>query len=193
MGVMVLAIGPSKVLAQIQAVFGFVPNVGLVDTSSPFRQLAEPVSETRDGVTLDIKSGFLSADGTIITYAMSDLPVEIKSTRFGDPECFTPAYLILSDGSKIEAAGSSGGPTPDGSYARFGDRSQRKHQPATGLPCLEGTARGKDEDGSLAGSNLVGGRGAPATSCRPDFRSKPVPAQTATQPQVESGTPASRR
>jgi len=147
MGVMVLAIGPSKVLAQIQAVFGFVPNVGLVDTSSPFRQLAEPVSETRDGVTLDIKSGFLSADGTIITYAMSDLPVEIKSTRFGDPECFTPAYLILSDGSKIEAAGSSGGPTPDGSYAnsiRFSDPVPANFNQATLVfPCLEGTVRGK--------------------------------------------------
>ncbi len=146
-GVMVLAIGPSKVLAQIQAVFGFVPNVGLVDTSSPFRQLAEPVSDTRDGVTLDIQSAFLSADQTIITYAMSALPAEMKSARFGDPECFTPAYLILSDGSKIEAAGSSGGPTPDGSYAnniRFSDPVPANFNQATLVfPCLEGTVRGK--------------------------------------------------
>ena len=199
--VMVIAIGPSKVLAQIQAVFGFVPNVGLVDTSSPFRQLAEPVSETRDGVTLDIKSGFLSADGTIITYAMSDLPVEIKSTRFGDPECFTPAYLILSDGSKIEAAGSSGGPTPDGSYAysiRFSDPVPANFNLATLVfPCLEGTARGKGpEDWQFALAFKPASEGIvvhPATLMPSQTQVEnlvPATVEPATQPQVESGTPA---
>ena len=146
-GVMVIAIGPSKVLAQIQAVFGFVPNVGLVDTSSPFRQLTQPASDTRDGVTLDIQSAFLSADGTIITYTMSDLPTEIKHTRFGEPECNLPAYLTLPDGSRIEAAGSSSGNMPDGSYAnsiRFSDPVPANFNQATLVfPCLEGTVRGK--------------------------------------------------
>jgi hypothetical protein len=147
LGALVFAIGPSKVLAQIQAVFGFVPNVGLVDTSSPFRQLAEPVSDTRDGVTLNIHSAFLSADGTIITYTMSDLPAEIKHARFGEPECNLPAYLTLPDGSKIEAYGSSSGITPDGSYAnsiRFSDPVPANFNQATLVfPCLEGTARDK--------------------------------------------------
>ncbi len=146
-GLLVTAIGPSKVLAQIQAVFGFLPNVGLVDTSSPFRQLAEPVSDTRDGVILDIQSAFLSADGTIITYTMSDLPAEIKHTRFGEPECKIPAYLTLPDGSRIEAAGSGSGNTPDGLYAysiRFSDPVPANFNLATLVfPCLEGTVRGK--------------------------------------------------
>lgn len=155
LGVMVLAIGPSKVLAQIQTIFGFVPKVGLVDTSSPFKQLAEPVSDTRDGVTLDIKSAFLSADGTIITYAMSDLPVEIKRARFGDPECTLPPYLTLPDGSKVEAAGSSSGLTPDGSYVndiRFSDPFPVNfNQAILVFPCLEGTAQGKGpEDWQIA-------------------------------------------
>jgi len=146
-GVMVIAIGPSKVLAQIQAVFGFVPNVGLVDTSSPFRQLTQPASDTRDGVTLDIQSAFLSADGTIITYTMPDLPTEIKHSRFGEPECNLPAYLTLPDGSRIEAAGSGSGNTPDGLYAysiRFSDPVPANFNLATLVfPCLEGTVRGK--------------------------------------------------
>jgi len=146
-GVMVIAIGPSKVLAQIQAVFGFVPNVGLVDTSSPFRQLTQPASDTRDGVTLDIQSAFLSADGTIITYTMPDLPTEIKHSRFGEPECNLPAYLTLPDGSRIEAAGSSSGNSPDGSYAysiRFSDPVPVNFNQATLVfPCLVGTVRGK--------------------------------------------------
>ncbi len=146
-GVLVLAIGPSKVLAQIQAAFGFVPDVGMVDTSSPFRQLSEPVSDTKDGITITIQSAFLSADQTIITYAMSELPAEIKRTKFGDPECFLPAYLTLPDGSKVEAAGSNGGLTPVGSYVkniRFSDPFPVNiNQTTLVFPCLEGTAKGK--------------------------------------------------
>ncbi len=146
-GVLLLAIGPSKVLAQIQAAFGFVPEVGLVDTSSPFRQLAEPVRDTRDGITLDVQSAFLSADQTIITYTMSDLPAEIKRAKFGDPECLTPAYLILPDGSRMEASGSSGGLAPDGSFVhaiRFsGPFPANFNQATLVFPCLEGTARGQ--------------------------------------------------
>ena len=147
LGVMVLAIGPSKVLAQIQTVFGFVPDVGLVDTSSPFRQLAEPVSDTRDGITLDIESAFLSADETVITYTMSDLPADIKRARFGDPECRLAAYLTLPDGNKIEASESRSSLTPDGSYVnnfRFSEPFPANFNQATlVLPCLEGTAQGK--------------------------------------------------
>ena len=146
-GVMVLAIGPSKVLAQIQALFGFVPNVGLVDTSSPFRQLAEPVNDTRDGITLTVQSAFLSADQTIITYAMSDLPADLKRAQFGDPVCGTPAYLALPDGSKIETSESSGGLAPDGSIVHR-MRLDRPipldfNQATLIFPCLEGTAQGK--------------------------------------------------
>jgi len=199
-GVMVIAIGPSKVLAQIQAVFGFVPNVGLVDTSSPFRQLAQPASDTRDGVTLDIQSAFLSADGTIITYTMSDLPTEIKHTRFGEPECNLPVYLTLPDGSRIEAAGSSSGNMPDGSYAnsiRFSDPVPANFNQATLVfPCLEGTVRGKGpEDWQFAltfkpaPENLAV---YPATLIPSQAQiENPVLAtvEPATQPQVESGTP----
>lgn len=150
-GAMVLAVGPSKVLAQIQAVFGFVPDVGLVDTSSPFRQLAEPVSDTRDGVTLTIQSAFLSAGQATISYVMSDLPAEIKRVRFGDPECLTPAYLVLPDGSQIEASGSGGGLMPDGLFVYnihfAGPFPAGLSQATLVFPCLEGAARGMGPQG----------------------------------------------
>lgn len=200
-GAMVIAIGPSKVLAQIQAVFGFVPNAGLVDTSSPFRQLAQPASDTRDGVTLDIQSAFLSADGTIITYAMSDLPAEFKHARFGEPECNVPTYLTLPDGSRIEATGSSSSNTPDGSYAnsiRFSDPVPANFNQATLVfPCLEGTARGKGPEDwqfaltfKLAPENLAV---YPATLMPSQAQiDNPAPAtvEPAAQSEVESGVPA---
>ena len=200
LGVMTFAIGPSKVLAQIQAVFGFVPDVGLVDTSSPFRQLAVPVSDTRDEITITIQSAFLSADQTIITYVMSDLPVEIKRTRFGDPECFTPAYLTLPDGSKVEAAGSESGLSPNGSYVnniRFSDPFPANINQATLVfPCLGGTAQGKGpEDWQFALSfkpmpeDLVV---YPATFMPPqaDSGSSAIPTETSCIPAETSAMPA---
>ncbi len=201
MGVMVLAIGPSKVLAQMQAVFGFVPDVGLVDTSSPFRQLAEPVSDTRDGITLTIQSAFLSADQTIITYTMSDLPAEIKRAKFGDPECLTPASLTLPDGSQVEASGSSGGLEPDGSFVhniRFGGPLPAGFSQATLVfPCLEGTAQGKGPENwqialafKPAPEDMVV---YPATLMPPQARiENPVPAtvEPAAQPEAETEAPA---
>lgn len=200
-GVMVTAIGPSKVLAQIQAVFGFVPNVGLVDTSSPFRQLAEPVSDTRDGVILDIQSAFLSADGTTITYTMSDLPAEMKRAQFGDPECLTPAYLTLPDGRKVEASGTSGGIAPDGSFVHqirlSGSLPADFNQATLVFPCLEGTAQGKGpEDWQFALTFKPAPDGMlahPATLMPPQAQvENPAPStvEFAAQSEVESGVPA---
>ena len=142
-----LVIGPAKVWAQIQSALGFVPGVGLVDISSPFRQLAAPVSATKDGITLTIQSAFLSADQTVITYNMSELPADIKRAKFTDPECMQSAYLILPDGSQIESPISSGGTLPDGSFLRqvqfLSPVPVQFNQATLVFPCLEGTAREK--------------------------------------------------
>jgi hypothetical protein len=145
--IMVLAIGPSKVLAQIQTAFGFVPGIGLVNTSSPFKQLAEPVSGTKDGITLNIQSAFLSDDQTMITYTISDLPIEMKGSMFGEPKCSIPAFLNLPNGEKIEATGSSGGISPDGSFVHVmrlkGQFPLDLDHATLVFPCLEGAVQGK--------------------------------------------------
>jgi hypothetical protein len=197
--VMVIAIGPAKVLAQIQAVFGFVPGVGLVDTSSPFRQLSEPVSDTRDGVTLAVQSAFLSADQTIITYAMSDLPAGMKPAGFGDPECSIPAYLALPDGSQVEASGTSGDRAPGGSFiyhTRFSGPFPPTLDRATLVfPCLAGTAQGKGpQDWQIALAFKPAPEDMavyPATLIPPQIKSEsPVPAAVDPAAQPESGTAA---
>ncbi len=202
-GVMVLVIGPSKVLAQIQAVLGFVPDVGLVDTSSPFRQLAEPVSDTKDGITLTVHTAFLSADQTIITYTISDLPAEMEHARFGDPECSTPAYLALPDGSKVEASGSSGGLASDGSFVhriRFDSPFPADfNRTMLVFSCLEGTAQGKGPENwqiALAFKPAPEDIAVyPATLMPPQAKPKnPVPAATdlSTQPEAETNVPDMR-
>lgn len=200
-GALLLAIGPSKVLAQIRAVFGFVNDVGLVDTSSPFRQLAEPVSDTGDGITLAVQNAFLSADQTIITYGISELPAEMKPAKFGDPTCSTPAYLILPDGNKIEASGSSGSLAPDQSFVyniRFsGPFPSNINQATLAFPCLEGTARGKGpEDWKIALAFKPAPKDMvvyPATLIPPQAKiENPVPAtvEPTAQPEAKTEAPA---
>lgn len=197
--VTVLAIGPSKVLAQAQVIFGFVSGVGLVDTSSPFRQLAEPVSETRDGITLTVQSAFLSADGTTITYAMSDLPAEMKRAQFGDPECNMPAYLALPDGSKLEARGTSGWLETDGFFVyniRFNEPfPANENQADLVFPCLVGAAQGRGpQDWQIALAFKAAPEDIvvyPAALAATQVENPALAtAQPATQPKGETGAPA---
>ena len=44
----------SGVVYALGRVFGYIPGIGLVDQSAPIRVLAEPVSQTRDGITITI-------------------------------------------------------------------------------------------------------------------------------------------
>jgi hypothetical protein len=146
-GVMLFSVGPSKVLAQLQSLFGFVPGAGLVDTGSPLRQLAEPVTQTRDGITLTVQSAYLSADRTVISFSVSDLPAAFKPVHPWDQVCAELPYLVLPDTSKISPSESSGEAGPDGSFThtlRF-----NAHIPETTewselvIPCLHGAASGK--------------------------------------------------
>ncbi|NLI41164.1 MAG: hypothetical protein GX421_08310, partial [Caldisericales bacterium] len=115
----------------------------------------------------------------------------------------------LPDGSRIEAAGSSSGNMPDGSYAnsiRFSDPVPANFNQATLVfPCLEGTVRGKgpeDWQFALAFKSAPENLAVYPATLMPSYPATLMPSQTqvenlvpatvtpATQPQVESGTPA---
>ena len=144
---LLFAIGPTKVLAQIQAIFGYVPGVGVVDTSYTFYQLDKSVSDTKDGITLTIESALLSADQTIITFSISDLPLEFRPIKFGDPVCNTPAYLTFPDGSEIQSSHFSTDLQATGTYKHllmFNNPGNTEIKQATLIfPCLEGVVLGK--------------------------------------------------
>ena len=70
---------------------GYIPGVGIIDQSAPIRVLAEPVSVTRDGLTITVKEAVLSADKTIIVAAME------KDGQSWGP-CLVFNELSLSDG-----------------------------------------------------------------------------------------------
>lgn len=95
------AIGPARVAAAVQKLLGYVPGSGLVSTEAPLRVLAEPVEQTRDGVTITVSSALLSADKTQIEYRVFG----ILRSAYPDSEsitgCMEHEYLRLPDGSEL--------------------------------------------------------------------------------------------
>ncbi len=98
-----LVVGPQEVWAAIGRLFGYIPGVGLVDDDQEFRVLAEPVSFTRDGITLSVNSAFLTESRTQIDYGISGVPLSAYPRDESVSGCIEPAFLRLPDGTKLES------------------------------------------------------------------------------------------
>jgi len=104
----VLIIGPQRVLAQIRGLLGYIPGVGIVEQSAPLRVLAEPVTMTREGVTLTVTEAVLSADKTVIFVKIEGVPADAypEGEAMG---CLGNVDLKLSNGTLLEGGYISGG------------------------------------------------------------------------------------
>ncbi len=95
------AIGPQRVLAAFRQLFGYIPGVGIVNQSAPIRVLAEPVSITRDGITITVTSATLTGDRTHIDYRIFGIPASAYPGREDVTGCMQQAYLRLVDGTQL--------------------------------------------------------------------------------------------
>ena len=102
--ILFFAVGPNKVVAQLQTWFNFVPGLGVVENPAGIRIVSEPVYQTQDGVTVGIKSGLITPDEANFEVDLIDVPIEAMwSYNPGEPVCDEMSYLLLPDGSKIFA------------------------------------------------------------------------------------------
>lgn len=88
---------------------GYIPGIGLVDNSSPLRVLAEPVSLTRDGITVTVAEVILSTDKTVIRFAAD--PVSSEKLAQDAMGCEMSAELELPGGSFVKLVGTQRLPT----------------------------------------------------------------------------------
>ncbi|HET9911240.1 MAG TPA: hypothetical protein VFQ13_05075 [Anaerolineales bacterium] len=96
----------SGVVYALGKVLGYIPGVGLVDQSMPLRVLAEPVSQTRDGITLTVEEALLSADKTVIRFRDDNISSD-KLVQDGSG-CDMSAELKLPDGTSLQTVGGFG-------------------------------------------------------------------------------------
>lgn len=107
-----MVIGPKRVYAKLIELFGYVPGVGIVDTSIPIRVLEEPISITRDGITVTVTSATLTGDRTQIDYRIFGLPHSAYPAQENISGCMEREYLILADGTLLTQNDTGFNPVP---------------------------------------------------------------------------------
>jgi len=103
--VSIIIIGPQRVVAAVRGLFGYIPGVGLVDQSAPIRVLAEPVSVTRDGISITVTSATLTGDKTHIAYRIFGVPGSSYPNSEDVSGCIQQPYMRLPDGTQLVQGG----------------------------------------------------------------------------------------
>jgi Tol biopolymer transport system component len=99
----VLVISAPSMAAALKQFFGYIPGMGVVDLSAGPRKLAEPVSQTRDGITVTVASAILSADLTVIEVKVVGIPASAYPPESAPPDqqCSSSVFLRLPDGAML--------------------------------------------------------------------------------------------
>lgn len=130
-----LVIGPQRVYAEFLKLFGYIPGVGIVDQSNPIRVLAEPVSVTRDGITVTVTSATLTGDRTQIVYRIFGVPGSAYPDSEDVAGCWPREYLRLADGKQLAQINYGYEPVP-----------MSVNEAVFVIPCVSGTLPGKSPE-----------------------------------------------
>lgn len=80
---------------------GYLPGVGLVEQGSSIRVLAEPLSQTRDGITLTVHKAVLTSERTVIVMTMENIPWQAFAHQEVSSVCTTEPQLRLPNGELL--------------------------------------------------------------------------------------------
>lgn len=94
-----LSTNPTVVNA-LKRLFGYVPNVGIIDQSTQVYVLTEPVKVTREGFIVTVDQAVLNGEKTAVVYSY------ILPPEYVEPENIVSTnrapYLTLPDGSRLD-------------------------------------------------------------------------------------------
>ncbi len=71
--IIVLLISAPRIVSAVRQLFGYVPDIGLVDSSAGLRMLAQPASVTQGGVTLTVTQAMVYPDHVQIVFETSGI------------------------------------------------------------------------------------------------------------------------
>jgi hypothetical protein len=141
----VLALGPQNIVAALQKILGYVPGIGFVQPGS-IRVLSEPVTVTRDSVTLTLEQIVADSDRTTVVYSVEGLSLAAaNSDGEGGPVCIQAEMLRLPGGREL-AADSGGGPGWGSGYRSwlvFPAVPPDVYEGELNIPCLRDMPPGK--------------------------------------------------
>ena len=80
----VVALSTPSVANALKQLFGFIPGIGLVEQAEQLRVLQNPVSITRDGITLTIEQVIADKNSVELAYSVSGIPTGILRSQEKD-------------------------------------------------------------------------------------------------------------
>ena len=135
----------SGVVYAVGRSLGYIPGVGLVDQTAPLRVLAEPVSVTREGITLTVEQATLAFNKTVIVYTIEGVTWEMRSHQEDVPGCYANADIRLPDGSFLRPQTGSGGMSAEGRWETrmtYSPVPQNVNEATFLLECIQDTLPG---------------------------------------------------
>ncbi len=93
--VLIILLSLTGVVYAISQKLGYIPGFGLVDQNVPVRTVAEPITITREGVTLSVEQVWVDANQTSIQLSVDGLTSDMIATDGGG--CIDPANLRFGD------------------------------------------------------------------------------------------------
>ncbi len=122
-------------------VLGYIPGVGVIQQDATLRILEQPVSLTRQGITLTVHQAVLSSDKSVVLFSVEGVPWEALSPEENIPGCSGQAFLRLPSGESMQLI--SGGGSPHASRFVYAPISPDIDEITFVMPCLLGTLPGK--------------------------------------------------
>ena len=95
------ALGPQRVWAQVRRLLGYVPGIGLVQNDASLRVLAEPVQVVQDGIAVTVKQATADAQRTILVWEVVGLSVKTANSQGGRGGPGGPVFMRLPDGKTL--------------------------------------------------------------------------------------------
>lgn len=85
------------VVNALKRLFGYVPNVGIIDQTSEVRTLAQSITVTRENYTVTIEQAVLNSEKTAIVYSYSLPPDYVASD--GNSSLTLAPFITMPDGN----------------------------------------------------------------------------------------------
>jgi hypothetical protein len=125
---------------------GYFPGLGLVPQDAQFRVLSEPVSQTRDGITVTITQAISSADQMFVTLKVENVPAEKQSFQARPDSKMCTSYpdsypeLRFPNGESVKISGAAIDPLIGGytAWYKFPSVPLNAAEATLFIPCIQG-------------------------------------------------------
>ena len=125
---------------------GYFPGLGLVPQDAEFRVLSEPVSQTRDGITVTITQAISNADQMSVTLKVENVPAEKQSFQARTDSNLCTSYpdsypqLRFPTGERVKISSAAIDPVSGGytAWYKFSSIPLNAAEGTLFIPCIQG-------------------------------------------------------